>query len=109
MKYSEVENGIDNEEGFTVADFAIDENEKDSYIKELRTGSNPHIFVFVVHQANGFDTIYTWFTKENAEAEAYDVQGEWEILWDKLGNLFIVNGKKVIMNNQRCSVKTFDF
>ena len=32
MKYSMVENGIENEEDFTSADFFIDENEKDSYI-----------------------------------------------------------------------------
>ena len=32
MRYSMVENGIENEEEFTYADFFIDENEKDSYI-----------------------------------------------------------------------------
>jgi hypothetical protein len=49
MNYSPIEEGIDNQDNFTSADFFIDEYEKDSYIKELRTGSNPHIFVFVVH------------------------------------------------------------
>jgi hypothetical protein len=109
MKYCLLDQGIDKEEEFTIADFNHDENETESYIKEIRTGSNPYIFVFVVHQITGANTIYTWFTKENAEAEAYDVDGKFEILWDKLGNLFIVNGSKVIMNNQRCCVKTFDF
>lgn len=109
MLYSLLDTGIDDEESYTVADFNIDENEKESYIQELRTGSNPEIFVFVVQQKTGQDTIYTWFTKENAEAEAYDVAGKWEILWDRVGNLYIVNENKVIMNNQRCCVKTFDF
>jgi len=109
MKYHPFDEGIDDESKFTTADFEMDADDQDSYIKELRTGSNPYIFVFVVVQQNGENTIYTWFTKENAEAEAYDVQGKWEILWDRLGNLFIVNGNKVIMNNQRCCVTTFDF
>lgn len=108
MLYSLLSEGIDNE-NLTRADFNIDEHEKDSYILELRTGSNPEIFVFVVHQSGCCNSIYTWFTKDNAEAEAYDVEGKWEILWDRLGNLYIVNGEKVIMNNQRCAVKTFDF
>jgi len=99
MKYHPFDEGIDDESKFTTADFEMDADDQDSYIKELRTGSNPYIFVFVVVQQNGENTIYTWFTKENAEAEAYDVQGKWEILWDRLGNLFIVNGNKVIMNN----------
>jgi hypothetical protein len=63
----------------------------------------------VIEQSGGFDSIYTWFTKENAEAEAYDVHGEWEILWDKAGNLYIVNDDRVILNNQRCAIKAFDF
>lgn len=109
IKYHPIDEGIDDESKFTTADFEMDADDQDSYIKELRTGSNPYIFVFVVVQQNGENTIYTWFTKENAEAEAYDVQGKWEILWDRLGNLFIVNGNKVIMNNQRCCVTTFDF
>jgi hypothetical protein len=46
---------------------------------------------------------------QNAEAEAYDVEGEWEILWDKIGNAYIISGDKVILNGQRLSVKVFDF
>lgn len=87
----------------------MDTFDENSFIKDLRTGSNPEIFIFAIQQSGGSNSIYTWFTKENAEAEAYDVEGEWEILWDKIGNLFIVNGEKVILNSQRCAVKVYDF
>ena len=107
--YGLLADGIHNESDYTKADFSLDGLNKNSYIKDLRTGSNPEVFIFAIQQAGGFDSIYTWFTKENAEAEAYDLNGQWEVLWDKKGNLFIVNGKKVILNNQRCAVKTFDF
>jgi len=63
----------------------------------------------VVAQGPGVNSIFTWIPADNAEAEAYDVGNEYEILWDKLGNLYILTDNKVILNKQRCCVKTFDF
>ena len=83
--------------------------EKISYVKDVRTGSDPNLFIFVVSQGGGVNSIFTWIPTDNAEAEAYDVGNDYEILWDKLGNLYILTDNKVILNKQRCCVKTFDF
>lgn len=91
------------------ADFSLDALDSSSYIIEVRTGSNPEMFIFIIQQSIDVNSIYTWDTDQNAEAEAYDVEGQWEILWDKIGNAYIVDGDRVILNSQRLGVKTFDF
>ena len=108
--YGPLFNGIDKEDQLIKANISIDDQNPDSYFKDVRTGSNPEMFIFVIQQSiKEVNSIYTWSTLENAEAEAYDVNGLWEILWDKTGSAYIVNGKKVILNSQRCSVKAYDF
>ena len=62
IMYHYLADGIDKEERYIKANFSIDDLNKDSYIKDVRTGSNPEIFVFVIQQSGGFDSIYTWFT-----------------------------------------------
>jgi hypothetical protein len=41
--------------------------------------------------------------------EAFDVGKDYDIIWDKLGNPYIINGKTVIFNEQKCSITAFDF
>ena len=93
-----MKDGISDDKKFIQANFRQDNIEKFSYFKDLRTASDPNMFVFIVHQSPGNNSIFTWFTKENAEAEAYDVSEEYELLWDKLGNLYIITDNKVIFN-----------
>ena len=98
IKFCYLSDGIEDETKFTRVNFRQDNVDSFSYFKDLRTASDPNMFVFIVYQSPGNNSIFTWFTKENAEAEAYDVNDEYELLWDKLGNLYIITDNKVIFN-----------
>jgi hypothetical protein len=108
IKFCKLSEGI-LDKNFVTVNFRQNNDELTSYIKDVRTGSDPNLFIFVVHQGGGVNSIFTWIPEDNAESEAYDVGNDYEILWDKLGNLYILTDNKVILNNQRCCIKTFDF
>ena len=74
------------------------ENKEDCSIKEIRTGSDPSKIVLVVQQSKNRHTIFTWSTRENIQMEAFDVGKEYAIIWDKLGNPYIIDRKRVIFN-----------
>jgi hypothetical protein len=98
IKYCYLKDGINHENNFVQVNFRQDNIEKFSYFRDLRTSSDPDMFVFIVYQSPNKNSIFTWFIKDNAEAEAYDVSDEYELLWDKLGNLYIITENKVIFN-----------
>ena len=48
IQYGVLSEGIDKKEAYTKADFTLDDLDEYSYIKDLRTGSNPEIFIFAI-------------------------------------------------------------
>jgi hypothetical protein len=40
---------------------------------------------------------------------AFEVGKDYEIIWDKLGNPYIISGKKVIFNAEKCAITAYDF
>jgi len=46
--YGPLSNGIGNQESLTQANISIDDLNPCSYFKEVRTGSDPEIFIFVI-------------------------------------------------------------
>ena len=109
IKFCYLSDGIDNPQKYQEVNFSQDNVEKISYFNDLRTCSDPSIFVFTVHQKGGINSIFTWFTKVNTEAEAYDVAGDYELLWDRSGNLQIITQDRLILNKQRCHITTYDY
>jgi hypothetical protein len=45
---------------------------------------------------------------EDAEYEAYDVDSDFDIIWDNKGIPIVVTNKNVILTKERCSVKVFE-
>ena len=109
MKFCYLSDGIDILPKYQPVNFSQDNVEKISYFNDLRTCSDPNIFVFSIHQKGGINSIFTWFTKVNTEAEAYDVEGDYELLWDRAGNLQIITQDRLILNKQRCHITTYDY
>ena len=46
--YGLLADGIDKVDDYVKADFQIDARDKGSFIREIRTGSNPDIFIFII-------------------------------------------------------------
>jgi hypothetical protein len=46
--YGLLSNGIDKQEKLVKANISIDDQNPDSYFKEVRTGSDPEMFIFVI-------------------------------------------------------------
>ena len=88
--------------------FSIDKSDRTSFIKSLRTGSEPEMIAIVVDQSEETDTVFQWDLKGNAEFEAFDVGKNYEIIWDSKGVPVVVAENKCILTNERCAVKVFD-
>lgn len=89
----------------------IDEREPDSCIIEVRVGSNKNRIAIIVQQEkDALYTIFSWNVRENSENDANDVRGDYEILWDYLGNFYIVHDdNKVNFVQEQCQVLAFKF
>ena len=61
-----------------------------TFMKEVRTGSNPNLIVIIIHRSKATDKVFTWNLKRNIEFESYDVPKRYEMLWDRKGNPYIV-------------------
>jgi hypothetical protein len=53
------------------------------------------------------DSLYTWNLEENIENEGWDIGKNYEILWDYVGNLYIIDSQKVYFTKQNCSLTAF--
>ena len=109
IKYVNLKEGINNIDKYQTVNFCQNNVDRSSYFVDLRTSSDTKTFVFIVQQSHHTYSIFTWFTKENTEAEAYDVGDDYELIWDKKGSLYILSEDKVIFNTQRCHISTYDF
>ena len=88
------------------ASFMIFKDEHAS-IRELRICSNPEQLSIMVDQSIEFDSIYNWDLTKNQEIEGWDVCKNYEVVWDSLGNMYIVANDTVFFAKQHCRLKSF--
>jgi len=53
------------------------------------------------------DSLYTWNLQENIEEEGWDIGKNYEVLWDYVGSLYIIDSQKVYFTKQNCSITSF--
>jgi len=97
------------EENKLLCDFYVEECEKESHIKEVRTSSDPKTVAIIVCMSPNNDTILIWNTLENFERESFDVGKDYEMLWDNEGNAYIIFNDKIIFTNESCITNVFDY
>ena len=90
-------------------DFQIDKDDPESFIKEVRTGSNPEIVVLIVQQSKDVDSVISWNVNSNTEFSCNDIEEEYVVIWDRSGFPYIVTPQRVFFCAQTCQLKTFDF
>ena len=69
----------------------LDAEDLESYIKDVRTGKNQDMIVVIVNQTELVDTIFIWNLESDVESGVFEIEGEYEILWDRFGNPYIVS------------------
>ena len=79
----------------TKIDYKIDKNEKVSFIKDIRTCSNPYIIAIIVSQPKESDSILIWDIYDNFEREMFDTKKEYQIIWDKLGKAYVISDNQI--------------
>ena len=70
--------------------FKIDPESTQNSISQVMTGSNPSLIVIIASQKKSNDTVFTWDVANNIERESYDVGTDYEIIWDRNGNPYII-------------------
>lgn len=92
IKYYDLDKDFTDKNKYMI-DFEIKKENETSWIKEVRTGSNPNLIIIIVktlsNQQDSSETIFTWDVENNIEFESYDVQNKYEILWDRRGYPYI--------------------
>jgi len=71
-------------------DFEVAESERNKYIADVRSGSNPSLISLIIHQSQKHNCVITWNMSKGNEKEAFDVDNNFELLWDYRGDPFIV-------------------
>jgi len=51
----------------------LDPTDKESCIKEIRTGSDPDTIIIILKLNEKVDSIFVWKVGEDLESEAYDI------------------------------------
>lgn len=97
------------EEYFHNVQFNIDPKDQGSYIEEVRTGSDPHHILFIIHQDSETGTILSWNLESNTENDAFDIEEDYIIIWDSSGSPFIVTENKIYFVNSRCAITAYDY
>ena len=64
-------------------------NNQDNIYKVL-TGSNPEKIVIIIEQTKFNDDLYIWNIVDDIELNSYDVGKNYNIIWDKNGDAYIV-------------------
>ena len=76
----------------------------------MRVGSEPKQIVIIVNDStNNADTLIIWDVVTNSEIDFFDApDDEYEVLWDRLGNMYLITEDRVMFSKQRCAIKCFD-
>ena len=82
------------EESKTRLDLDIRPNIHDDFnhqIKDLYFGLNPHEITIVIKSFGTNVILFTWNLLKNSESEGYDLEGDYELIYNEHGALQIVN------------------
>lgn len=74
----------------------------------MQTGSNPQKILIIVQQSIEIDQLFFWDIKHNIEVASFEVGKKYDIIWDKKGDPYIITDSKVMIVNQRCSMRVFE-
>jgi len=47
--------------------------------------------------------------EKNTEIEAFDAGKDYQIIWDRQGQMIIINDEKSVLTNEKCSVTVYDY
>ena len=89
--------------------FQIDPEDPESFIKEVRTGSNPDLIVIIVQQTKDLDSIISWDIDNNTEFSCNDIEEEYLVIWDSRGLPYIATSEKIIFCSNNCALKAFSY
>ena len=79
-----------NSENLMRIELNIDKNNADTFIRELRIGSNSNYIVIILEQKNQPFNIIIWDIKANIEYETTVAEEPFEVLWDYKGMAYVV-------------------
>ena len=68
---------------------SVDSNEKSSFIRKVRAGSNPNSITLIIRQSNTSDCFVIWGICDNSEMEAYDTGTGAHLFYDSNGDEYI--------------------
>lgn len=78
-------------------------------MSKVLTGSSSNLILLIIEQPCGTDFILTWDVLNNQEIEAYEIGGDYEVIWDSNGYPYVVTDEKVSMTQQKCSITAYDY
>lgn len=84
-------------------------DEEVAFIKEIRMCTNKNRIAIVVNENKEDDNIFLWNIESNLEKMMLDVQGEFKIIWDNMGQMYILTNESVFFTNILCTIKAFDY
>jgi len=93
---------------FKRLDLFVDRDDKNTFIKTVRTGSNEDKIVVLVRQSNKSDSSIIWSVDSNGELEQFDNEVNPKVLWDSKGEAYITEADKVYFTEMGVVMKAFD-
>jgi hypothetical protein len=73
----------------------VSEDEKDTIIKHVRTGSNSKIVAINIRQSATSDCFMTWDIQQDRELETFDLgKDSGKIFWDAMGKAYVTEFDK---------------
>lgn len=88
-------------------DLYVDKDEKQSFIRRVRAGSNPNNLTIVVRQSMSSDSFLIWNMRQNTEEQQFDLTLDAQTVYDSHGLPYIAQDDFVIVCNQGVKLKCY--
>lgn len=79
------------------------------YIDQIRMSINEMSIAIILKEDDGH-TIFKWSLEDNIEVMESDVTGPFKVVWDKEGEMYILNNSNVMfLGDSHCQIKGYDY
>ena len=89
-------------------DLYVDRDEKQSFIRRIRAGSDPNLLTIVIRQSIKSDSYMIWNIASNNEEQQFDLDLKAKVLYDQQGACYIAQDDFLIVTAQGVKLKCFE-
>mmetsp|Transcript_8198 Transcript_8198/g.12567 ORF Transcript_8198/g.12567 Transcript_8198/m.12567 type:complete len:339 (+) Transcript_8198:3974-4990(+) len=89
-------------------DITVNPEEKQTFIRRVRAGSDPDRITIVIRQSVNSDCVLVWDMLKDVEQTSFDLGNKSKVFFDAKGDTYITEGNEMIVCEQGVRLKSYD-